>query len=191
MAQRRFDEAEHLLRTAVDVRPDFAEGHANLGVALCSQGKYGEGIQHLQRSAELDPDRAATFRNLAEAYGAQGQLRDALANYIRALALMPDDVGLLNRAAWILATTRDEGLRNGARARDFAERAVQLTNRRDVESLDSLAAALAELGDFTGAVSAESEAIALARASGNAAMLPELEYRLDLYRRGQKFRDGA
>ena len=191
MTQRRFDEAERHLRVAVEMKPDFAEAHANLGVALCSQGKYGEGIGHLRRAAELDPDRPATCRNLAEAYGAQGQMRDALGNYTRALALLPDDIGLLNRAAWILATTRDDGLRNGARAREYAERAVRLTERRDVESQDSLAASLAELSDFAGAVAVESEAIAAARATGNAAILPELEYRLELYRRGQTFRDAA
>ncbi|HEX6975820.1 MAG TPA: tetratricopeptide repeat protein, partial [Vicinamibacterales bacterium] len=189
MTQRRFDEAEERLRTAVAVKPDFAEGHANLGVALCSQGKYTEGIEHLRRSAELDPERAATFRNLAEAYGSIGQPGDALANYTRALALLPDDVGLLNRAAWILATSRDGAVRDGARAREYAERAVRLTNRRDTESLDSLAAARAELADFPGAVAAETEAIAIATANGDGELRTEMEYRLNLYRNGAKFRD--
>jgi tetratricopeptide (TPR) repeat protein len=191
MTQRRFDQAEHHLRAAIAVNPAFADGHANLGVALCSQGKYAEGIDHLRRSAALDPERPATFRNLAEAHGAQGQMRDALENYARALALLPDDVGLLNRAAWILATSRDGALRDGARARAYAERAVRLTARRDTESLDSLAAALAEIGDFAAAVAAETEAIAAARGAGAAALVPELQSRLEMYRRGQKFRDAA
>lgn len=191
MAQRRFDEAERHLRLAVEEKPAFAEAQANLGVSLCAQGKCAEGIPRLRRAIELKPDYAGAYRNLAEAFGAQGQMADALDNYTRALALLPDDVGLLNRAAWILATTRDERLRNGARARECAERAVRLTGRRDAVSLDSLAASLAELGDFAGASAVAAEALNAARVSGNAGMLPELQDRLELYRRGQKFRDAA
>jgi hypothetical protein len=103
---------------------------------------------------------------------------------------LPDDVELLNRVAWILATTPDDRLRDPARARAHAERAVTLTNRADPVSLDSLAASLAASGDFEAAVRIAAEALAAARAR-NAQLVPELEYRLELYRRGQPFRDRA
>lgn len=191
MAQRRFEEAERHLRFAVEGKPDFSEVYANLGVSLCAQGKCDEGGLQLRHAIGLTPDYPGAYRNLAEAHGARGQMREALDNYTRALALLPDDVGLLNRAAWILATTRDEGLRDGTRAREFSERAVRLTGRRDPVSLDSLAASLAELGDFGAAAAVAAEAVGAARASGNAAIVPELEYRLELYRGGQKVRDSA
>ncbi len=189
MARGRSAEAIPHLRAAVAARPDFADAHTNLGVALCTTGQCDAGIGELRRALAIDPDYAAAYRNLAEAYATRGRMSSAVENYTAALQRRPDDVELLNRVAWILATTPDDRLRDGTRARAFAERAVTLTGRRDAVSLDSLAAALAELGRFDEAAAIAGEALAAARASGNTAMLPELELRLALYQRGERFRD--
>ncbi len=189
MAQGRSAEALPHLRAAIAARPDFADARTNLGVALCTTGQCDAGIAELRRALSIDPDYAAAYRNLAEAYATRGQMSSAVENYTAALQRRPDDVELLNRVAWILATTPDDRLRDGARARAFAERAVGLTDRRDAVSLDSLAAALAELGRFDEAAAIAGDALAAARASGNTAMLPELEFRLALYQRGERFRD--
>jgi WD40 repeat protein len=66
-----------------------------------------------------------------------------------------------NALAWTLATAADPKLRDGQRALDFAEQAVAATNRKDPMIMDTLAAAYAELGQFTNAVRCQEEAIAL------------------------------
>jgi tetratricopeptide (TPR) repeat protein len=97
----------------------------------------------------------------------------------------------LNRIAWILATSSDADLRDGARAATLAERAVRLTNREDAASLDSLAAAYAELGRYDDAATTVREALVLARKKGDPAIAPELESRLGLYQAHQPFREPA
>jgi len=97
-------------------------------------------------------------------------------------------VFLLNRAAWILATARDDAVRDGLHALALAERAVVLTQRNDEESLDTLAAALAEAGQFDQAVRAGTEAIIVAQRRGHIAILPELDVRLAQYRSRQAIR---
>ena len=189
LVQGRFAEAEPHLRVAVAEKPSFAEAAANLGVALSAQGRLEEGASHLRRAVTLRPDYAAAHRNLAETYALQGRLGDAAAHYLEALDDQPDDVALLNRAAWILATARDPGARDGARARALAERAVQLTRRQDAESLDTLGAALAEAGDFASAAAAAREALGIATAKRDLGLSRELEHRIALYERGQKFRE--
>jgi tetratricopeptide (TPR) repeat protein len=181
-------EAERHLRAAVDSRPDSAEAQAGLGATLCAQDKFAEGIAHLQRAIAIEPDYADAHRDLGEAFAASGQLAAAGQSFERALALRPDDVFLLNRAAWIRATARDDDLRNGAQAIDLAKRAVHLTGRREVSSLDTLAAAYAEAGRFDEALAAGTEALMLARQQPDGAVVPELEQRLALYRAGQKVR---
>ncbi len=184
----RFPEAEAHLRIAVDADPLFAEAQANLGVALCAQSRFDDGIAHLKRAIEIRPDYAAAYRNLGEAYAAQGRLADGLAQYLRGAEVQPDAVEILNRAAWILATATDDSLRNGRKALELAERAVRLTKRQDVVSLDSLGAALAEFGQFAAAVETADEALTLANRRSDRAIVPELEYRAKLYRVGKPFR---
>ena len=63
--------------------------------------------------------------------------------------------------AWILATSADPAIRDGANAVVFAEKAVAATERKTPWNLGTLAAAYAEVGQFEKAVSAQQEAIAL------------------------------
>jgi hypothetical protein len=97
-------------------------------------------------------------------------------------------VPLLNKAAWILATAVDPVARDGARAVVLAQHAVDLTGRHDASSLDSLAVAYAESGQFDNAVAVGSEALAAARARGDQQYPAELEQRLALYRVKKPFR---
>jgi tetratricopeptide (TPR) repeat protein len=184
----RYAEAEEHLRIAVREQPDLAEAQADLGVALCGQGKFDEGIDHLQRAIAIAPSYAAAHHDLAEAYASRGRLREAEVHYTAALDVEPENVVLLNRAAWILATAADEETRNGPRAIDLAQRAVRLTGHKDATSLDTLAAAQAEVGRFDDAAQTGEAALALARANGEGALVAELEQRLALYRRREKIR---
>ena len=85
------------------------------------------------------------------------------------------------------STDSADAVRDGERALEYAQRAVEKTNRHDVESLDTLAAAQAELGRFADAVSIAEEALQLAPTDAPR-ILPELQERLALYRVGQPFR---
>jgi tetratricopeptide (TPR) repeat protein len=185
----RHAEAEPHLRVAVAENPSFAEAEANLGVALSAQGRLDEGVVHLRRAIELRPDYVSAHRNLGETYALQHRLADALTHYATALERQPDDVSLLNRISWIHATSSDARIRDGARALALAERAVTLTRRQDPDALDSLAAALAELGQFDEAETVAREALGAARAKGNESLSRGLEQRLALYARGQRYRE--
>jgi protein O-mannosyl-transferase len=184
----RYSDAESHLRVAVTEKPEFAEAEANLGVALSAQRKLDEGAVHLQRAVALRPDFASAHRNLGETYALQQRPGEAVAAYTAALDLQPDNVALLNRTAWILATTVDARVRDGRRALSFGERAVRLTARQDPTSLDTLSAAFAELGQFDQALAAVTEATAAARSTGQAAMILELEQHLAAYRAHQPIR---
>jgi len=188
LRSRRYSEAEQHLRIAVREQPDLAEAQADLGVALCGRGALDEGIEHLQRAIAIEPTYAAAHHDVAEAYASRGELGKAAMHYSAVLDLDPDNVLLLNRTAWILATADDKGTRRGARAVELAERAVRLTRRQDATSLDTLAAADAETDRFDEAVANGRAALDLARAGGDGALAAELERRLALYRRREKFR---
>jgi hypothetical protein len=89
------------------------------------------------------------------------------------------NAGAQNDLAWILATSTNSAVRDGADAVIFAEKAVAATNRRNPGCLDTLAAAYAEVGQFEGAVSTEQEAIAFLQTE---AQKDDYRSRLKLYK---------
>jgi len=185
----RTADAEGQLREAVRLKDTNAAAHLNLGSLLASRGRTEEGIAHLERALALDPSYVQAYRNLGEAYGTLGNHRQAARYFQLAVGHDSSDPFLLNRAAWLLATSPDDSVRNGERAVALAELAVQRTSREDPVSLDTLAAALAETGRFAAAIAAAREAIDTAGRTGRSEMVPILQARLAGYQAGHPYRE--
>jgi hypothetical protein len=94
----------------------------------------------------------------------------------------------LNELAWVMAVSRNAEERDGPGAVRLAEKAAALTNRKDGATLDTLAAAYAETGQFDKAVSVENEAIALETA---AVLKKAYEVHLKLYQSHAPCREPA
>ena len=93
------------------LKPDFAEGHYNLGNALQAQGgsaALAEAVAHYQEALRLKPDYAEAHNNLGSALQDQGQLAEAVTQYQEALRLKPDyaEAHLGNRAAGLASGRR-------------------------------------------------------------------------------------
>jgi tetratricopeptide (TPR) repeat protein len=95
----------------------------------------------------------------------------------------------MRRLAWLYATYPEDAVRSGEEAIRLATRASNRTGNRNAEMLDTLAAAYAETGDYSQAVAVAERALAAARTAGNAPLAGEVEGRIELYRRGEPFRD--
>ena len=57
------DEAIAHYQKALEIKPDFAEAHNNLGAALAGRGQFDEAIAH-SKALEIKPDYADVHRNL-------------------------------------------------------------------------------------------------------------------------------
>jgi uncharacterized protein (TIGR02996 family) len=137
--------------------------------------------------------RAAAHRQLQD-YG------EALADYAEITRLAPDDPQAYNDQAWIWATCPNFQFRDGARAVESAQRAVELDGSGDALVFDNngsskgtgsvafketLAAAHAENGDFESAVATLDEALAVADKSDQ----PRLFLRRKLFQSKHPYRD--
>ena len=189
-AAGRLEEAERELREAVRLKDTNAAAHANLGPVLCAQGKLDEGIYHLERALALDPDYTRAHTNLGEAYAARGKRASAADQFALAVHSDPDNPFLLNRLAWLLATSPEDSVRNGPRAVELAERAATITRREDVMSMETLSAAYAEAGRFEDAVTAGRAALALAEKQGNESSAADLARRLPMFEMRHPYREG-
>ena len=102
----------------------------------------------------------------------------------------PNLLALLSQSAWVLSTSPDATVRNGAEALELAQRAAQISKEQDPSVLDTLAAAYAETGKFPEAVETTQKALELAMQQENAQSLIEgLKVRRALYEANTPFRD--
>ena len=67
LQQGRVADAVSVLRAVVQQRPDYAEAHNNLGIALGSQGRLPEAIEQFEQALRLKPGFADAQRNLETA----------------------------------------------------------------------------------------------------------------------------
>ena len=90
----------------------------------------------------------------------------------------------LKEKAWQLATDRNSQARDGHKALEFAQRAIDLSEQ-DAETLMILGAAQAETGEFRDAVETVKKAISMAKSSRDSERLAELKVQLVFYKKGQ------
>jgi hypothetical protein len=107
------------------------------------------------------------------------------------LARQPDSLEALNNLAWILATSPDAAVRNGAEAVPFAEKVCRLTDRKNAVAIGTLAAAYAEAGRFADAVSTATQAATQAEAEGNMPFATMNRQLRALYQSGRPYHEPA
>src|SRR5271157_4176321 len=175
-------EYEEVLR----LDPDDDEAHSDLGDALTRVGRPRDAVVQYEEALRLNPDSAEIHYNLGYSLATVGRATEAVAQYEEALRLEPDFADAYNNLAWLRATDSEARNRNGTEAVRLAKQAVLLEDT-DPNYLDTLAAAYAEAGQFSQAVSKAESALELARPSGNVALVNGIETRLALYRGGRSF----
>ena len=77
------------LRHTIDVNPNVAFAHNNLGNILLKQERVDEAIEHFNKALELDPGDAKAHNNLGLALVRQGRLDEAEPHYRKAVELNP------------------------------------------------------------------------------------------------------
>jgi tetratricopeptide (TPR) repeat protein len=110
-----------------------------------------------------------------------------LEQFDEAIHARPEQPEPLRHKAWLLATSLDDSVRDGRKAVECAELALQLTSRKGPEYWDTLAAAQAEAGDFKGAVESAEKALELARSTRADDLLAGIQQRLELFKSGRPY----
>ena len=184
------DEAVSHYRRAIALNPRLAAAHNNLGSALGSQGHLKEAIQQFREALQVEADYDEAHNNLGVALRMTGERDQALSHFKAALSRRPDWAAPMSEIAWILATHTAARVRDPAEAVRLAERAAELTSRRDAVVLDALAAAYAAAGDWGRATTTAETAVALASARSRA-LAEDITKRLALYRLKRPYREAS
>lgn len=187
--QGRGDEAIRVARNGLAVFPYDPGLHYVLGVALARKGNFMMTTNQFAYALRLRPDWMEAHLNCGQALLHLGDAPNALRQFQAAVRAAPDSPLALDGLAWFLATYSDAALRNGPEAARLAEQACGLTDRRNPKLLDTLAAAYAEAGKFPEAINVAQEAIAVARADGDAAAARQAENLLGFLQSGRPYHE--
>lgn len=155
-------DAEALHRRALSLRPADAEGLYRLTIALASQGKTDDSRKVFAKLLMMPVDDPRMDEAMGRMLMQTGRPADAVMNFRAALRREPTNPRVMQTLAWVLATSPDDTIRNGAEATELATRGVELTRGQSPEFLDTLAAAHAESGRFDEAVKQANRAAAIA-----------------------------
>lgn len=189
-ARDSLDRALHDFSAAIELDPGNIEALVSRGWLFRSSQNYQRGIDDSQRALALDPKHVSALFCLGRCYQGLKDHGKAIRTYETLLEIQPDADVVLNELAWMLATLPDNLHRNGAKAVQYAERAVKLHDQNHAY-LDTLAAAYAEARRFNEAVITQTQAIALEKLDAKSDRQNATEYkeRLKLYRKNMPYRD--
>lgn len=181
--ERTLDDLNHAIR----FKPDYALAFYNRGFLHGMKRNYREAREDFSRAIQLEPSFGEAYLARGYANYALGNYRAAVSDTARAAALHPNNVVVLNKLAWLKATSPDPAVRNGQEAVRIALKACRLTNWKSSDPLDVLAAAHAEAGDFEKAVSYQEQALKTKGVSKE--WREEMRKHLASYRARRPYRD--
>jgi len=82
--------SESLWNHALAIMPDNALAHTSLGLALVTESRWDEAIEHFQKAIELRPDRHYAYNGLGFALMNKGRFDEAAGNFQKSIELKPD-----------------------------------------------------------------------------------------------------
>ncbi len=170
-------EAVHALQAALALDPNDALAHLNLGGLAAQAGRVPEAEAQFRAALALDPANVEANNNLGALLIQEGRLDEGIALSTEAVRLKPDHANAHYMLGVALAAKG-----RYAEAVEHLRRAGEL-QPGDVEALEQLAAAQVALGQVEEAAATATRALEVARGTGNAALVKQMEERLSTYRR--------
>ncbi len=183
-----YDKAISDYNKAIEINPNFDTAYNNRGSAYGKKGDYDKAFDDYNKAISENSKNDSAFLNRGNMYYKQGAYGKAIEDYTKAIQLNSKNDSAYNNLAGLLATCADAKYRNGARAVEFAKKAMVLCPN-NFEISDTLAAAYAEAGQFEDAVKTQEKAIDMLNEKDKTLYLIEFTERLNFYKARKPWQD--
>jgi parallel beta-helix repeat protein len=187
---QQWDKAIADFSQVIDLSSGIAVGYMGRAEVFRGKRAYDKAIADLDELLKRQPGDAAAHELRARCRLDMDDEASALQDLNQSVRQVPPtaaNVSLYSLLAELLATAADKELRDGPRAVEIATRACELTEWKSVDSLQALAAACAEKGDFVAAMKWQTKAVELAEPERK----PSAQTRQKMYQGDKPFRRKA
>ena len=182
-------DSEILWTHTLAVTSDNDVGHASLADLLLRRNRVDDAISHSEEALRIQSRNGNAHNTLGLCLFRTGRVDEAVAHWKESLEIKPDNMNAQANLAWVLATSPDSSLRDGAEAIELANKVLEHAGHANVIVLRTLAASYAESGRFSEAIETAQQALQLAIAQGNTALTEDLQLNIANYRRNLPLRD--
>gem|GEM_PF-1484935 len=155
MKSRDLNKAIERLESALKLKPDMAEAHANLGVCYMMRGDRQKQIYHFEEATRLKPGMPDVHYNLGLAYSDAMRYQEAIREFDKAIELNPSLTDAHFKLGTVLYKTR-----NFADAAAEFQRCVELSPKR-FEAYLNLGSCCLKIKDVEGATEGFQKAVQL------------------------------
>ncbi len=162
-----YDNAIKDLNEAIRLKPDSTTAYTIRGMAWYMKGECDKAIADYDEAIRLDPKFVTAHNNRGCMWYLKKEYDKAIADCDTVLKLDPKNSSAFNALCWMWATCPQDSIRNGKKAVEYGNKAVEL-NASLWFHHGSLAAAYAEAGDFEQAIVEQTKAIELLKRSSPA-----------------------
>ena len=180
-----WDRAIRDFSETIKLDPNDALAYSHRGTIWSRKHEVASAIDDLTEAIKLDPKSSCSYYNRGVIWNQQGDFSNALHDYSEAVRLDPKNYVVYRNIAWLKATCSEDRYRDGKQALEYATKACELSGWKSPMALSALAAAYAEMGDFTNAIKWREKTIELVEADQKHGVDEPLE----LYRAGKPYRE--
>jgi len=154
-----------------------------MGELYFKMGEYGNAKAYVQRALMKDGESSELYLLRGKIFYKSKDANQSIADLKKAIELDRSNLEAKRMLAWIYATNPISGYRNGAEALNLAKSLFNMN--QDVQCIEVLAAAYAELGDFDNAVRTLEEGI---RLSDDLVQQEDFRFDIKNYKKGEPLR---
>jgi tetratricopeptide (TPR) repeat protein len=170
---------------AIQLNPKLANAYDNRGGAKQAKGDFDGAIADEDEAIRRNPSLILAYSERGAAKQAKGDLDAAIADFNESIRRDPNSANAYNGFAWWRAVSPNGKFRNGPQAVEYARKACELSGWKEEAYIDTLAAAYAEVGNFSEAVKWQTECLKFTLPKEEA---DQCRQRLTLYEQKKPYR---